>query len=44
MEVEYKIQLTHITKVLVQYLHKRVDQLEDDELVLVLVDDGDEVK
>ena len=44
MEVEDEIELAHISKVLVQDLHEGVNEFEDDELVIIFVDDGDEVQ
>lgn len=44
MEVEYKIELTDIAKVLIQNLHETLHQLEHDQLVLILIHDGYEVE
>lgn len=44
MEVEDEIELTHVSEVLVQYFDEALHEFEDDELILILVDDGDEVE
>lgn len=44
MEVEYEIQLADIAKVFVEDLHEALHQFQDDQLILVLVDDGYEIE
>lgn len=44
MEVEYEIQLADIAEVFVEDLHEALHQFQDDQLVLVLVDDGYEIE
>lgn len=44
MEVEYEIQLADIAEVFVENLHEALHQFQDDQLILVLVDDGYEVE
>jgi uncharacterized protein YacL len=44
MEVEYEIQLADIAEVFVEDLHEALHQFQDDQLILVLVDDGYEVE
>lgn len=44
VEVEDEVELTDITEVLVQNFYERMDEFEDDELVIVLIDDGDQVE
>lgn len=44
MEVENEIKFANISKILIQYLNKTLHELEDDELVFVLIDDGDEIQ
>lgn len=44
MEVEDQVKLAHIPEVLVEHLDEGLNDFQHDELVLVLVDDGDEVE
>lgn len=44
MEVEDEIEFADVAEVLVENFDKGLHQFQDDEFVLVLVDDGDEVK
>lgn len=44
MEVEYEVQLADIAEVFVEDLHEALHQFQDDQLILVLVDDGYEVE
>lgn len=44
MEVEDEVEFAHISEVLVQYFYEALHEFEDDELILILVDDGDEVE
>ena len=44
MEIEDKVKLTHIPKVLVQDFHEALHEFQNDQLIFVLVDDGDEVE
>lgn len=44
MEVEYEIQLADIAEVFVEDLHEALHQFQDDQLILVLVDDGYEIE
>ena len=44
MEIEDKIQLTDVSEVLIEDFYKSVNHLEDDQLVFVLINYGDEVQ
>jgi hypothetical protein len=44
VEVEDEVEFAHVSEVLVEHFHEGLHEFEDDELVLVLVDDGDEVE
>lgn len=44
MEVEDEIEFAHVSEVLVEYFYEALHEFEDDELILILVDDGDEVE
>lgn len=44
MEIKNQIQFAHVTKVLVKYLHKSVDQLQNNQLVFVLVHNRYEIQ
>lgn len=44
MEVKDEVELTNIAKVLVEYLYERLHEFEHDQLILVLVDNGNEVE
>lgn len=44
MEIEDEIEFADISKVLVEHFHKGLHEFEDDELVFVLIDYGDEVE
>jgi hypothetical protein len=44
VEVEDEVEFAHISEVLVQYFYEALHEFEDDQLILVLVNDGDEVQ
>lgn len=44
MKIEDQIEFADVAKVLVKYFYEALHELEDDELIFVLVDDGDEVE
>lgn len=44
MEVKYKIEFTDISKIFVKHLNESVNELQDDELVFVLINNGNEIK
>ena len=44
MEVENEVEFADIVEVFIQNFNKKVDHFKDQELVVVLVDDGDEVE
>ena len=44
MKVEDQIQLADIAEVLIQYFDEHLHEFQDDQLVVVLVHDGDEVQ
>jgi hypothetical protein len=44
MEIEYQIELANISEIFIQYFNKSVDKFQYDELVLILIDNGDEIK
>lgn len=44
MKVEDKIEFADVAEVLVKYFYEALHEFKDDELVFVLVDDGDEVE
>ena len=44
MEVENEIQFTHVIKVFVQDFHKIMNRFQRQQLVIVLIHNGNEVK
>ena len=44
MEIEDKVELTHVSKVFIQDLHKGLHQFQDYQLVFVLVNNSYEVE
>ena len=44
MKVEDQIQLADIAEVLIQYFDEHLHEFQDDQLIVVLVHDGDEVE
>ncbi len=44
MEVENQVQFAHVAKVLVEYLNKSVNKLQNDQLVFVLINDRYEIQ
>ena len=44
MEVEDEIEFADVSEVFIEDLNKALHEFEDDELILIFVDDGDEVE
>jgi hypothetical protein len=44
MKIEDQIEFADVAEVLVKYFYEALHELEDNELIFVLVDDGDEVE
>ena len=44
MEIEDQIQLAHIPEIFVQDLNERMDQLQDDQLVIIFIHNRDEIQ
>jgi hypothetical protein len=44
VEVKDEVQFAYITKMLVEYLYELLNQLQKDELIIILINDGDEVQ
>lgn len=44
MEVEDQIELAHVSEIFVKCLNKHLHELQHNQLIVVLIDDGDEVK
>jgi hypothetical protein len=44
VEVEYEIELANVSEIFVQYFNKGVDEFQYDKFVLILIDDGNEIK
>jgi hypothetical protein len=44
VEVEYEIELANVSEIFVQYFNKGVDKLQYDQFILILIDDGNEIK
>ena len=44
VEIEDQVQLAHIPEIFVQDLHERMDQLQDDQLVIIFIHNCDEIQ
>lgn len=44
VEVKYKIEFTNVSKIFVKHLNESVNELQDNELVFVLINNGNEIK
>ena len=44
MEIEDEIQLTDVSEVFIEDLYKRVNHLEDDQFIFVLINNGDKIQ
>lgn len=44
MEVKYKIEFTDVSKIFVKHLNKSMNKLQDNELVFILINNGNEIK
>jgi hypothetical protein len=44
MEVEDEVKFAHISKIFIQDLNKALHEFEHDQLIFILIDDGDEVE
>ena len=44
MEIKNQVQLAHVPKVLIQHLHKSLDQLQDDKFIIIFINDSDKVQ
>lgn len=44
MEIENEVELADVAEIFIEDFYEGVNQFEDDELVIILVDDGDEVE
>ena len=44
VEIKNQVQLAHVPEILIQHLHKSLDQLQDNQLVFVFVHDRDKVE
>jgi hypothetical protein len=44
MKIEDEVKFANVTEVFVENLYERLHELQDNELVLILIDNGDEVE
>lgn len=44
MEVKDEVQLTNVGELLIEHLDKLLDEFEQQQLILILIHDGDEVQ
>ncbi len=44
MEVEDEVKLANIAEIFVQHFYERMNEFKDDQLIIVLVHNGDEIK
>ena len=44
MEVKDKIEFTDVSKIFVKYLNESMNEFQDDKLIFILINDGNEIK